>query len=123
MSDCSCQDQPHVLRGNEHNLPTDTLEMLSERDEGWGLLYRCRSCGQLWHVDRADRLQVDLCFRIEDLENWTDLDDDAMRIGYLIKSRGGSGDGICKWKGCDGSVLRTLAYCAHHAYHEMGIRE
>lgn len=120
---CQCPERPFVLRGHERDLPVDTLERIGERNEGWAFLYRCKECGQLWHVDRWDKLQVLLCFKISDLENWSEADDEAMRIGYLIKARGGNGDETCSWRGCEKKALKSLAFCAHHAFHEMGARE
>ena len=123
MKQCGCPSNPHVLRGSEQDLPGAALKRVDERHDGWAFLYECAVCGQLWHVDRWDKLQVSLCYKVDENSSWTKLGDQAMRIGYLTKARGGAGVEKCQWNGCENMSLKSLAFCAHHAYHEMGVRE
>ena len=123
MKECTCARLPQVLRGDEGNLPCETLTRVANTVDGWGFIYQCKVCGQSWRVDRFDKLQVNLSFKMHDQSDWTELDDRAMRIGYLIRSRGGNGDEMCQWVGCNIPALKSLAFCANHAYGEMSLRE
>lgn len=91
-------------------------------DRGWYSLHQHKTDKTFWRLDKWDKYQEQIFVRLNTPDNWTDFDDKELRIGLLLKSRNTTTEN-CVWKDCNGPALTGLAYCARHAYEEMGIRK
>jgi hypothetical protein len=88
----------------------------------WHELYIESATGKYWKLDKADRLQVRFLIRIQDIRSWKEFDDPELKVELLKIHRGMSNE-TCAWDSCGNPALNRLAFCAQHAFHEMGIRK
>ena len=90
--------------------------------KNWYILYRNKTDNSYWRLDEWDKYQEQFFVRLESTENWTEYDDQKLRMKLLKKHRGTT-DQICSWKDCDNNALTEMAICEFHAYTEMGLRK
>lgn len=105
----------HILKRLESE-----FELIDRKD--WYRLYRNKTDSSYWRLDEWDKYQQQFLVRLESTENWTEYDDQKLRIGLLKKYRGTT-DQKCSWKGCENNALNEMAICEFHAYTEMGLRK
>ena len=119
---CDCGELPFAIK--IERVSSSWLRQLKLVDhKPWLTLRRCPDCGQLWQLDVIDRLQTNLGIKIASTSGWKNYDDTAIRLQFLVNSRGGLSDEICIMQGCKNNALLTLAYCPGHAYFYVGLRE
>lgn len=119
---CRCNEIDHVVRGDDANLPCDTLEEEAWDPKRWNKLYHCTVCEQYWQVDVWDKYQVGLAIKIAEKLHWNDFEDDPIRFQFMIDSHNGLSSKECCWKDCKDKAMNALAFCPWHAYHKCGIR-
>ncbi|THD67435.1 hypothetical protein E7Z59_07165 [Robertkochia marina] len=88
----------------------------------WYRLYRNKLDNSFWRLDEVDKYQEQFFVRLESSENWTEYDDQSLRIELLKKHRGTSSK-KCTWEGCDKNALNEMLICEFHAFKEMGVRK
>lgn len=90
--------------------------------KGWYRLYRNKKDKSYWRLDEWDKYQEQFFVRLESTDNWTEYNDQNLRIELLKKHRGTT-DQKCTWKDCEKNALTNMAICEFHAYTEMGLRK
>ena len=90
--------------------------------KSWYRLYQNKEDKSFWRLDEWDKYQVQLFVKLESIENWSEYNDQDLRINLLKENRGLSQE-KCKWKDCNKKALNNLVFCELHAYTEMGIRK
>ena len=90
--------------------------------KSWYRLYQNKEDKSFWRLDEWDKYQVQLFVKLESIENWSEYNDQNLRINLLKENRGLSQE-KCKWKDCNKKALNNLVFCELHAYTEMGIRK
>ncbi len=88
---------------------------------GWYKLYQNKVDKSFWRLDEPEKYDLQMFVKLESVENWTDYNDQDLRIELLKEHRGLSSE-KCKWKDCSKKALNNLVFCEFHAYKEMGIR-
>jgi hypothetical protein len=96
------------------------FELIEGKD--WYKLYQNKVDNSYWRLDVWDKYQEQFFVRLESTENWTEYDDQKLRM-ELLKSHRGMTDQICAWKNCEKKALNEMAICEFHAYTEMGLRK
>ena len=113
------------LRDKIYYADKNILEIIESEFElvdqkNWYRLYRNIMDNSFWRLDEWDKYQEQFFVRLESTENWTEYDDQDLRIELLKKHRGTT-DHKCTWKDCDRNALTAMAICEFHAYMEMGL--
>ena len=90
--------------------------------KSWYRLYQNKDDRSFWRFDEWDKYQVQIFVKLESIENWSEYNDEDLRINLLKEQRGLSSD-KCKWKNCKNNALNYLVFCELHAFKEMGIRK
>src|SRR5690606_27277917 len=90
--------------------------------KGWYKLYQNNMDKSFWRLDEWEKNQIQIFVKLESDKNWTEFDDEDLRITLLKESRGLSTE-KCKWKDCSKKALTNLVFCEKHAYKEIGIRK
>lgn len=89
--------------------------VVTEGQEYWRVLGRCRGCGQAWLIEAPDTRSSGLAIKIPDPTRWTQADERAARVAYLRRVRGGdAAAGECIVAGCTRRPVMGIAYCAEH---------
>ena len=96
------------------------FEFIDRKD--WYRLYRNKKDNSYWRLDEWDKYQEQFFVRLESTDNWTEYNDQNLRIELLKKHRGTT-DQKCTWKDCDKNALTKMVICEFHAYTEMGLRK
>ena len=96
------------------------FELVDQKN--WYRLYRNIKDNSFWRLDEWDKYQEQFFVRLESTDNWTEYDDQNLRIELLKKYRGTTNQ-KCTWKGCNKNALTEMAICEFHAYTEMGLRK
>ncbi|MGQ7947149.1 hypothetical protein [Flavobacterium sp. WC2509] len=96
------------------------FELIEKKD--WYRLYQNKTDKSFWRLDEWDKYQVQTFVKLKSVENWTEFNDEDLKIELLKKSRGLSIE-KCNWKDCSKKALNNLVFCELHAYTEMGIRK
>ena len=85
-------------------------------------LYRNIKDNSFWRLNEWDKYQEQFFVWLETTDNWTEYDDQNLRIELLKKYRGTTNQ-KCTWKGCNKNALTEMAIFEFHAYTEMGLRK
>jgi hypothetical protein len=96
------------------------FELVTQK--GWYRLYRNKMDNSYWRIDKPDKYQEPFFVRLESDENWTEFNDEALRM-ELLKNTRGTTEQNCAWKSCKRKTLTGIEICEFHAYTEMGIRK
>lgn len=96
------------------------FELIDSKD--WYILLQNKSDKSYWRLDVWDKYQEQCFVRLESNKDWSEYDDQELRIGLLKKLRGTTSNN-CVWKECDKNALTDLTMCEYHAYSEMGLRK
>lgn len=88
----------------------------------WYRLFQNKSDKSYWRLDVWDKYQEQCFVRLESNKDWSEFDDQKLRIA-LLKKHHGTTKNKCIWKDCDKNTLRELTMCEYHAYTEMGLRK
>lgn len=96
------------------------FDLIQKKD--WYRLYQNKAEKSFWRLDEWNKYQTQMFVKLESAENWTEFNDQDLRIEFLKESRGLSNE-KCKWKDCSKKALNNLVFCELHAYKEMGIRK
>lgn len=96
------------------------FELIDQKN--WYRLYLNITDNSFWRLDEWDKYQEQFFVRLESTDNWTEYDDQNLRIELLKKHRG-TINKKCTWKDCDKNALTEMAICEFHAYTEMGLRK
>jgi hypothetical protein len=121
---CECNQLPLIFNVETYsNRLMDHCNLVGQKEDGWLELYKCSVCDQYWQVDVTDKLQINCAVKIDNPANWQNFDDKAIRMQYLVDSRGGFSDEECVVAGCKNKALKSLVYCTKHAYENAGLRE
>jgi hypothetical protein len=113
---CKCSSLSDVFYLEEG--PKGFEKCLKELDaENWMRLFQCPMCEALWVVDEWDKYSWQVASRIQSQENWVTPVPDEKRKELLLKSRGGTTDEECIWKGCKKNRVKGVVCCIDHLYH------
>ncbi len=96
------------------------FELIEKKD--WFKLYQNKAEKSFWRLDEWDKYQIQMFVKLKSAENWTEFNDQHLRIEFLKECRGLSNE-KCKWKDCSRKALNNLVFCELHAYIEMGVRK
>ena len=116
---CKCDRLPRLLYLDRFSVPHESLFKILLGD--WSDLHKCKSCGQLWRIDKPDRLQEGYAFKLDSEDDWEQVEVKQLSKDLLLQSRGGITEQKCIWKGCTGFQVRGVAFCIDHLY-ETGAR-
>jgi hypothetical protein len=111
-----------IYYADQNILKRIELEFELVDQKAWFRLYRNKADNSYWRLDEWDKYQEQIFVRLETKENWSEFNDEDLRIELLKKNRG-TVDQKCAWNDCDRNVLTDLVFCEIHAYKEMGIRK
>ena len=96
------------------------LDLIAQ--EGWYELYRHKTAGSLWRIDREDKYRERFMVEITDLATWQSFDSTQLEMQLLLVSRDGCSGERCLAAGCQKHALLKSAFCQEHTY-ERGVRE
>jgi hypothetical protein len=108
----------YVDEGTENIIKRDFS--LIEDQNGYQL-FQSNDDKSYWRLDKWDKYQEQFFVHLPAKENWVEFDASGMQISLLRKTRGENAE-TCIWNECANHALNGLAYCAEHAFTEMGIR-
>ena len=96
------------------------LELVAQ--EGWHELYRHKTDGSFWRIDREDKYQERFMVKIKDFGTWQSFDSTQLEMQLLLDYRGGHSQDRCLVVGCEARAVRASAFCLEHTY-ERGVRK
>ena len=111
---CQCSTLPDSVSFPDCQPLLESLRRIGAAT--WCHLYLCSDCEALWVVDIADKYKPQLAIRVPAGSNWQDFDTTVARKDFLLRARGGLGEGKCQWHDCWAPPVRGVAYCHDHLY-------
>ena len=96
------------------------LDLIAQ--EGWYELYRHKTAGSLWRIDREDKYRERFMVEIKDFATWQSFDSTQLEMRLLLDSRGGLSGEHCLVAGCQKHALLKSAFCLEHTY-ERGVQK
>ena len=133
---CNCSNRPDIRQEFASKFSDKRFELIAAKERPIDflarrscVLFRCRSCGQHWQVDRwvskdGYTSWPELCIRIRSPESWQELDDLELRRSYFPPMVNGVAQPDHTWRkcstpNCKHPVVAGLEHCANCACRAM----